>query len=130
MSDNQPDPPPLGELVRAYRTYIGMGQAGFAARLGIPEKNLSDIEVGRRSCTQKFIDFVSRTCDEFDDQVKTTIAAAENMLGGDEDRVVHLNVDDRAEYEWERAVIARAAVESSLILPILVGRYHRARERA
>jgi transcriptional regulator with XRE-family HTH domain len=102
-----------------------MSQRAFAAELGIPEKNLSDIELGRRSGSQKFLDYVIETCDKFDEEVKSCVDRAETMLATCEIETVHLEVDDRTEFEWQRCVIGRAAVESGLIVPVLVGAYHR-----
>lgn len=125
----QPDsPPPVGELVRAHRMYIGLSQRAFATKLGIPEKSLSDIEIGRRSGTQRFLDYVIDQVDEFDEAVKLTVTAAEDRLKHKAEETVHIEVDDESELEaeWQRAVIGRAAVESGLIVPLLVGRYARA----
>jgi transcriptional regulator with XRE-family HTH domain len=113
----------LGELVRAHRTYTGLSLRGFADRLGIREKSLSDIEIGRRNAPPKFMESVERVVGEFDDQVEMTIAQATKMIADSSaqqaDDMVHFRVTDNPHDDFVRAVIGRAAVTSGLILPIL-----------
>ena len=125
---NAPNPPDytdgLGELIRAHRLYLGLSQRTLADHLGMKEKSLSDIEVGRRGCPRGFIDTMERVADEFDAEVKATIEKAKTMLAsasahGSE----RVEVDGEPSREWNRAVIGRAAVESGLIMPILAAQY-------
>ena len=85
-----PNPPDftegLGELVRAYRRYTGLSQRTFAERLGIAEKSLSDIEIGRRDTPKGFIDSCEAVVAKFDDEVERVIRQAEQMAGGDEEK--------------------------------------------
>lgn len=103
-----------GELIRASRSYMGLSQKSLAKRIGIAEKSLSDIEVGRRDCPPGFLDTIEAIVDEFDHAVEEL-----SKLVDGRDEVLEMTVSDDPAKEWERAVIGRAAVETRLILPIL-----------
>ena len=126
-----------GELVRAYRLYIGVSQRTMAARIGIAEKSLSDIELGRRQCPPGFIDTVEKVVEEFTREVKEIIDEVSETVRNSADALdnsytpvpTSAKVTDNPRDEWRRAVVGRAAVESGLIMPILVGNV-RPRERA
>lgn len=104
-----------GELVRAHRVYMGLSQRTLADRIGMGERSLSDIEVGRRRCPPGFIDTIKRIADEFDEQVQKVIGQC------DAAGCAKIPVNDDPQNEWERSIVGRAAVESGLIMPIIDG---------
>jgi transcriptional regulator with XRE-family HTH domain len=108
-----------GELVRAHRLYTGLSQRTFAARIGIQERSLSDIEIGRRDCPPGFIDTVAKVVDDFDADVDMAIERSEALIAdsGDDTGIVEVTVSLRSRDEWQRVVIGRAAVTSGVILP-------------
>ena len=103
-----------GELVRAYRMYLGLSQRTMAEKLGIAERSLSDIEVCRRPCPRGFIDSVEKVVDAFEADVQQMIGSLAEWAND-----VEVKVTDHPRQEWQRAVVARAAVESGRILPVL-----------
>lgn len=107
-----------GELVRAYRYYLGFSQRTMAEQIGITERSLSDIEIGRRRCPRGFINSVEKVVEKFDQAVEHIIDAAP----ADTETVLEVNDDPRQ--EWMRAVVGRAAVDSGIIRPVLVPQYH------
>lgn len=110
-----------GELIRAHRYMIGVSQRTMADRIGISERSLSDIEIGRRACPPGFLDSVEEVVAEFDGDVELAIEAAETVLGKNTpDGRVDFHVKPTPEGEWKRVVIGRAAVESGKIMPVLV----------
>jgi len=117
-----------GELLRAYRKYVGLSLRGFAVQCGIKEKSLLDMEVGRRDIPEGVFDTVESVMERFDAEVEQTIAQAEQMLEDNPEGVVEFRVTDEPDEDWVRAVIGRAAVTSGLIVPILDGTYHARRE--
>src|SRR5689334_11687939 len=103
--------PGLGELVRAHRAYTTLSGRVFAEKLGISERSLSDIEVGRRDCPPGFIDSVERVVDAFDREVTETTEKAREMLADVEPwATIEFTVSDLPSEDWVRAVIGRAAV--------------------
>lgn len=109
----------LGELVHAHRLYTGLSQRTIAERIGIKERSLSDIEIGRRSCPPGFLDAIAKVVDAFDADVDAAVANAQKLLDATEDGddAVHVRVSLRASDEWQRVVLGRAAVTSGLIVP-------------
>lgn len=112
-----------GEYVRALRVYTGLSQREMVRRIGMDRRTYQRIENEAEQCPRGFVDTMLRVVEEFDEAVETTTAAAERMLTGDEAMgAIHFQVDtDNDALYWERAVIGRAAVESGLIMPIMVG---------
>lgn len=106
----------LGELIRAKRLYTGLSKDGFAKQLGMADRSYERIEDGTAPTPPGLLDSVERVLDRFDHEVVAVVGT----LPSDES-VITMNVDDRPRNEWNRAVVARAAVESSRITPILVG---------
>lgn len=105
-----------GELVRAYRYYVGLTPKAMAKKLSMSEPSLTDIETGRRACPAGLIDNLDKVATEFDDAVQGAIRNVENLIGEDNPcKFAGVDVDPRD--EWQRAVIGRAAVESAMILP-------------
>jgi transcriptional regulator with XRE-family HTH domain len=125
VTTTEPKPQPedysdgYGELVRAYRNYLGFSQRTMAEQIGMTERSLSDIEIGRRRCPRGFIDSVQAVVDKFDKAVDVLIETCEGNPG---ETVVNVNDDPRQ--EWTRAVVGRAAVDSGIIRPVLVPQYH------
>lgn len=127
-TDTAPNPPVytdgLGELVLAHRRYCGVSQRTFGERLGIKEKSLSDIEIGRRPCPPGLMDTVYRVIDDFDDAVDAVVDKAEEM-GASDEASISMDVASEGVDEWARAVIGRAAVQSGRIVPTLAGEFSR-----
>lgn len=107
----------LGELIRAHRRYISVSERTMAKKLGIVEKSLSDIEIGRRSCPPGFLDSVRVVIEEFEGDVNDLTARSAEM-GAALDPHIHVTAD--SEGEWHRAVIGRAAVQSGRLTPVLI----------
>lgn len=110
----------LGELIRAHRNYIGISGHSMAYRLRMKPKSLSDIELGYAACPPGFLDTVLGIVEEFDRDVEKAIDAAKSSQSTEENPF-EMPVRDDPRADWQRAVIGRAAVDSGLILPILVG---------
>lgn len=127
-TDTAPIPPVytdgLGELVLAYRRYCGVSQRTFGDRVGIKEKSLSDIEIGRRPCPPGLVDTICRVIDDFDDAVEAVIDESER-IGASDTYTVSMEVGGPEVSEWARAVIGRAAVLSGRIVPTLAGEFSR-----
>lgn len=102
-----------GELVRAYRLYLGVSQRTMADKIGMTERSLSDIEIGRRRCPPGFIDSVEKIVDEYDHAVDAVVKSVESLP----EPTLPVSADPAR--EWQRAVIGRAAVTSGLLRPIL-----------
>lgn len=120
----------LGELIRAMRLYTGLSQRELARKINMDRRTYQRIENGQERCPVGFIDTMRKITDEFDEQVDHAIRTAENMIVSmlnpddvpeSDPKVVHIDVTDRDEDAWSRAVIGRAAFESELIMPSLVG---------
>lgn len=108
-----------GELVRAYRLYLGVSQRTLADKIGIGERSLSDIEVGRRRCPKGFINSVEKVVDEFDTAVETVLSSIP------EDTETVLTVSDDPRQEWMRSIVGRAAVTGGpAIRPVLPAQQH------
>lgn len=108
-----------GELVRSYRMYLGVSQRTLAEKIGISERSLSDIEVGRRRCPTGFINSVEKVVDEYDQAVDALIEATPADNG---EKVIEVSDDPRR--EWVRAVVGRAAVTKGVIRPVLASQHH------
>lgn len=110
----------LGELIRAHRNYIGLSAHSMAFKLGMKPKSFSDIEIGRAACPPGFLDSILGVIEEFDRDVEKAVDVAKGAKATEEEPFeMPVREDPRA--DWQRAVIGRAAVDSGLILPILVG---------
>lgn len=111
-----------GELVRAYRVYMGISQRTLAEKMGLGERSLSDIEIGRRACPPGFLDSVQKVVDQFLDAVNMlTVRADLEVSKSDEtEMVVEVNSRD----DWMRAVVGRSAYETGLIRPVLASQRH------
>ena len=109
-----------GELIRAHRMFLGLSQRSLSERLGMYEKSLSDIEVGRRDCPPGFLDSIVGIVNDFDRDVEKAIQVASAQIPKGE-TMLRIEVSSDPKSDWNRAVIGRAAVESGTIMPILVG---------
>lgn len=107
-----------GELVRAYRYYMGISQRTLAFKIGMSERSLSDIEVERRRCPRGFINTVEKIVDKFDTDVQGVVDSVP------QDTETTFTVTDHPNQEWARAVVGRAAATSGLIRPILESQRH------
>jgi len=110
----------LGELIRAHRNYIGLSPRSMALKIGMGEKSFVDIENGRRACPPGLLDSVVHVVATFDRDVQKAVEVAESAQAT-ENEPFEMPVNNDPRLEWQRAVIGRAAVDSGLILPILVG---------
>lgn len=110
----------LGELIRAHRNYIGLSSHSLAFKLGMKPKSFSDIEIGRAACPPGFIDSILAVIEEFDRDVEKAVDVAKSAQAT-EDNPFEMPVREDPRADWQRAVIGRAAVDSGVILPILVG---------
>lgn len=104
-----------GELVRAYRYYVGLTPKAMAARLDMSPLSLNDIETGRRKCAPGFITGLAKFADIFDDAVEKVVTWYDKIRpqGGEIKTLVSLK------NEWERQTIGRAAVQTGEIIPKL-----------
>ncbi|EIC63580.1 helix-turn-helix domain-containing protein [Mycobacteroides abscessus] len=112
----------LGELIRAHRNYIGLSSHSMAFKLGMKPKSFSDIEIGRSACPPGLIDSILGVIEEFDRDVEKVIDVAKDSQASEDDPF-EMPVRDDPRADWQRAVIGRAAVDSGVILPILVGNH-------
>lgn len=113
----------LGELIRAHRNYIGISGHSMAYRLRMKPKSLSDIELGYAACPPGFLDTILAIVEEFDREVEKAVDVAKSAKATEDD-LFEMPVREDPRADWQRAVIGRAAVDSGLILPILVGDRH------
>jgi transcriptional regulator with XRE-family HTH domain len=106
-----------GELVRAYRLYLGISQRTMSQKIGIAERSLSDIEIGRRRCPRGFINSIEQVVTAYEDEVEKLVDASSitEMM---------IEVSDDPRKEWQRAVVGRAGVTCSRIRPTLVSQQH------
>jgi len=102
----------LGELIRSHRLYIGLVARGMAKHLQLDRRDYQRIENGQDDCPPGLLDKVGDLVDKFDNDVSVLIEAAlrETITSGDP--TVSLTVSDNPAAEWERCVVARAAVEA------------------
>jgi exodeoxyribonuclease-3 len=107
-----------GELIRAYRMYIGISQRCLAERLKMSEKSLSDIEVGRRDCPPGFVNAVEDLVKEFDADIEKIIRSASSDGQSPMKKPISVEVTEDVGGEWARSVIGRAAVQSRLLIPV------------
>jgi len=109
-----------GELVRAYRMYLGMSQRCLAERLSMSERSLADIEVGRRPCPPGFMDSIKAVVDDFDGDVEKIIRSVIESRAAQplKQEPISVEVTDEIGREWDRTVIGRAAVRSGLLIPV------------
>lgn len=107
-----------GELIRAYRMYLGISQRSMAERLAMSERSLSDIEVGRRSCPPGFVDSVREVVKAFDSDVEKIIRSASSGEHSSAQKLTSVEVTEDIGGEWARSVIGRAAVQSGLVIPV------------
>lgn len=128
MSEITPNPPGytagLGELIRAQRLYIGISQRGMAKHLNdMDRRSYQRIENGQDDCPPGLLDTTAALLDEFDKQVAAVQEAADYELANDlahvVDGKVKLTVPSDPREEWQRCVIARAAVDGGHIMPVL-----------
>lgn len=110
-----------GELVRAYRYYMGVSQRTLAEKIGIGERSLADIETGRRACPPGFLDSVQKVIDRFNDTVRDLTVEADDWAATHNDELV-IEVNSRD--DWNRAVVGRSAYENGLIRPVLSSQRH------
>ena len=107
-----------GELIRAYRMYMGISQRTMAERLAMSERSLSDIEIGRRRCPPGFVNSVREVVKEFDSDVEKTVRSASLGEHSSAKKLTTVEVTEDVEGEWKRSVIGRAAVQSGLLIPV------------
>ncbi|UYL88150.1 helix-turn-helix DNA binding domain protein [Gordonia phage Evaa] len=105
----------LGELVRAYRQYLGITQLGMALKLGMAKRSYQRIETGQDDCPPGLIDSIETIVTAFETEVEQIIEST----GSGMDIEVAVSADPRQ--EWHRAVVGRAATNNPHITPILVG---------
>ena len=96
----------LGELIRAYRMYIGLNQREMAVKLGKSRRDYQRIESGQDKCPPGLLSKVEELADQFDALVGRIIEAAER----DEDQQTNVEVSSGPGWEWERLAAGRAAV--------------------
>jgi len=96
----------LGEVVRAYRLYMGLSRPALAKKIDMAFRTYERIEDGTRECPPGFIDTMRELSVRFDDEVDRMI---ENP------RAHSLQVRPGEDYEWHRAIVGRAA----LAIPIV-----------
>lgn len=92
----------LGELIRAYRLYLGLSQREMADRLGKARRDYQRIEKDQDRCPPGLITVIEALVDQFDEDVDVVLAEA--TLNGGADLIY---TEDQ---EWERNVAGRAAV--------------------
>lgn len=114
----------LGEFIRAHRLYLGLSQRGMAKNLGdMDRRSYQRIENGQDPCPPGLLDTISELVAKFESEVDAVIEAATAEL----DREYGDNMDVRLKVrapsdprrEWERAVVGRAAVDSTCVVPVL-----------
>lgn len=112
-----------GELVRAHRLYVGLTKDAMAHKLEMNPTSYERIENGVNMCPAGFIDTLNELSDAFDGEVSDVISEAKLKLppGNNSATAVSVDVDPKTWDAWNRAVLGRAAIESGLIMPILVG---------
>lgn len=108
----------LGELVRSYRTYIGLSSSAFAREIGIPEAALSAIERNHKDLPESLLESIEALVERFDQEVKELTSMVLKDVG-DEDMTVDIKVSKDPEDAWARAVTGRAAVQTGAIVPVL-----------
>jgi len=98
----------LGEVIRGYRLYLGLGRLAMADELGMAIRSYERIEDGHRACPPGLMDTLEKTRQRFDDDV----AEIQSLTTDPE---VHTDVAS----EWHRAVAGRAAMIDDRITPRL-----------
>ncbi|AGS81502.1 helix-turn-helix DNA-binding protein [Mycobacterium phage Holeinone] len=112
----------LGELMRAKRLYIGLSQRGMAKHLSdMDRRSYQRIENGQDAMPPGLMTTVDTLVDKFDSEVDSVISAAEREHEARGGRYLEVTVPRDPRQEWERCVVARAAVEGGLIRPVLSG---------
>lgn len=92
----------LGELIRAYRLYLGLSQREMADRLGKARRDYQRIEKDQDRCPPGLITVIEALVDKFDEDVDVVLAEATLNGGAD--------LTYTEDQEWERNVAGRAAV--------------------
>lgn len=100
----------LGEVIRAYRLYMGLSRSCMAIELGVSIRTYERIEDGARDCPPGLIDSIRTLVQNFE------LAVAGVLEAGITHPVVRLGVDG----DWDRAVYGRAAISDPRITPELV----------
>jgi len=95
----------LGELIFAYRIYMGLGQRDMARRLDFNLRDYQRIEKGRNRCPVGFLSKVMELVDTFDSVADQIVELARTTEGGIN---IQIQTDDR--WAWERNVAGRAAI--------------------
>lgn len=93
-----------GELIRAYRLYLGLSQRSMADWLTMARRSYQRIENGVDSCPATLLDEVEALADRFEYHVDLVLSEAAKTNG----LRVEINLDPQ--FEWERNVAGRAAV--------------------
>lgn len=110
----------LGELVHAKRLYTGLTQRGFAKALGMDRRAFQRIENGQDATPPGLLDTVAGVLDKFDSQVSAVSEAADREIEATHcSGLLPVFVPSDPRQEWERCVVARAAVEGGHIVPVL-----------
>lgn len=114
----------LGEFIRAHRLYIGLSQRGMAKNLGdMDRRSYQRIENDQDPCPPGLVDTVRELVAKFETEVDAVIDAAsaelERKYGIAVDTAVKVSAPGDPRQEWERCVVARAAVDSDAVLPVL-----------
>lgn len=125
MTTTEQNPPTrtagLGELMRAKRLYTGLSQRGFAKHLNdMDRRSYQRYETGQDDMPPGLLDTVDALLDDFDSQVAAVIEAADREIAETNATgllPVFVPTDPRQEYE--RCIVARAAVDGGHIMPVL-----------
>jgi transcriptional regulator with XRE-family HTH domain len=105
----------LAEVIRGFRLYVGLSKDALAERIGMATRTYERIEYGERDCPPGLLDTLQAMVVEFDTEVERVVDAAAGGEYGD-----HLAIPVSPLKEWERCVVARAAMMSPKITPVLV----------
>lgn len=111
----------LGELLHAKRLYTGLSQRGFAKHLNdMDRRSFQRIENGQDAMPPGLLDTADDLLDRFDTQVAAVQEAADReRLETATAGLLPVFVPADPRQEWERCVVARAAVDGGNIMPVL-----------
>lgn len=107
----------LGEVIRAYRYYLGLSQLAMAAKIDMSERTYRRIESGERDCPPGLLGTLVKVVEEFDEAVGEVVNYFLDFPDGDPGPAA---VTASLTGEWRRAVMGRAALTCPTITPVLV----------
>lgn len=99
----------VGEVIRGYRLYLGLSRNAMAIKLGVAFRSYERMEDGTRDCPPGFFDTLRAVVRDFEYAVERVL---DDPPGAP---IVHPGEDN----EWWRSIVARAAISSSRITPVL-----------